>query len=422
MEVLVIGLLSTLRHWKSGEPTAGKNVTLDQLIDLLNLGGVEEGLLSEATYFACLKVLSESIGKLPLKLLETTANNSVRPAYEHPLYNVLRYRPNPYMTGTAFWSTVEFNRNHYGNAYCLITEFGAGTKLWILPSDHVQIWYDDAKLLSDVTDIWYIYTCAAGIFKFSSEEVLHFRTSSTLDGIKGLSVREILRTTLVGNQKAQKMLNRLYENGFTAKAVVQYTGNLNDENEKIFTKKIQDFATGRDMDIKSIIPLPAGATIQPLNIKLTDAEFLEIKKYSALQIAAAFGVKPNQINDYEKASYASAEAQQLAFYVDTLLYPLKQYEEEIGYKLLTADEMKRGLRPKFNVSVILRADIKTQIDTLSAAVGNFIYTPNEARAMLDMESKPGGNQLIGNGSTIPIQQVGNQYAKGGDKENEESDT
>lgn len=54
-----------------------------------------------------------------------------------------------------------------------------------------------------------------------------------------------------------------------------------------------------------------------------------MKKYSALQIASAFGIKPNQIGDYEKSSYASSEAQQLSFYVDTMLYILKQYEEGI---------------------------------------------------------------------------------------------
>ena len=66
------------------------------------------------------------------------------------------------MTSTTFWSTVEYNRNHYGNAYVLInTEKKKGNKvettLWILPSEDVEVWYDDAKKLSDIPDIYYIY-------------------------------------------------------------------------------------------------------------------------------------------------------------------------------------------------------------------------------------------------------------------------
>ena len=99
--------------------------------------------------------------------------------------------------------------------------------------------------------------------------------------------------------------------------------------------------------------MPLGATLTPLNTKFTDNQFLELKQYSALQIASAFGIKPYQIGDYTKSSYASAEAQQLSFYVDTLLYILKQYEEELTYKLLSRKECTNGLHFKFNVAVIL---------------------------------------------------------------------
>ncbi|MDL2252655.1 phage portal protein [Ruminococcaceae bacterium OttesenSCG-928-I18] len=392
-------------------------MTLNELIDFLNLSGVPRGKLSEATYFACLKILSESVGKLPLHLMQHQKNGGVDKARDHPLYFILKTRPNPYMTSTSFWATVEINRNHYGNAYVLINNLGSpkDTTLWILDPTKVRVWWDDAKMLSTVSDVWYLYHAPDGkTYKFSSSQILHFKTSTSFDGITGLSVSEILATTLKGAQKAQDLVNKMYETGFVAKAVVQYTGGLNDENAKIFSKQIEDFALGKDEDLRAIIPLPYGAQLNPLNMKFTDAEYMAVRKHTALQIAAAFGIKPNQINDYEKASYASAEAQQLAFYVDTLLFILKQYEEETTFKLLGKDECaKKGLHWKFNVSVILRADQKTQIETLRMGVAGFIYTPNEARAMLDKPALPGGDQLVGNGSTIPLTKVGDQYPAGG---------
>ena len=393
---------------------------LNQLIDFLGLRGTKEKALSEATYFACLKVLSESVGKLPLKLLKHQENNGITTAREHPIYSILHDRPNSYMTATSFWSTIEQNRNHFGNAYAFIKGAGSGMSLWILPSEEVEIWYDDKKILSDVPDIYYMYSHGGKIYQFSSEQILHFKTFNTFDGIKGISVREQLKTTIDGNVKSQKMLNSMYKSGFTAKAVVQYTSDLSESNLKKFKDKIEKFA-GSDLDdeeTKNIIPLPVGTELKPLNIKLADNQFIDVKKYSALQIAAAFGIKPNQIGDYEKSSYASAEAQQLSFYVDTLLYIIKQYEEELNYKLLSNEEIRNGYYFKFNVAVILRADLKTQIETLSQAVSNFIYTPNEARALLDLEAKEGGNQLLGNGASIPVQLAGTQYIKSDGKEEE----
>lgn len=397
-----------------------KEIELNQLIDFLGIGGTKEKALSEATYFACLKVLSESIGKLPLKLLKHEGNQGVVTARKHPLYNVLYSRPNPYMTSTNFWSTVEQNRNHHGNSYVYIKGAGSKTSLWILPSDDVEVWYDDNKILSDIPDIHYLYSKGGKLYDFKSDEIMHFKTSNTFDGIKGISVREQLKMTIEGNIKAQKMLNAMYKNGFTAKAVVQYTSELSDKNLEKFKNKIEKFA-GSDLDdeeTRNIIPLPVGTSLNPLNIKLTDNQFIEVKKYSAIQIASAFGIKPVQIGDYEKASYASSEHQQLSFYVDTLLYILKQYEEEINYKLLSADDIKNGYYFKFNVAVILRADMKSQIETLCQGISNFLYTPNEARALLDMEAKDGGDQLLGNGATIPVQLAGTQYTKSDGKEEE----
>jgi HK97 family phage portal protein len=371
----------------------------------------DERVLSEATYFACMKVLSEAIGKLPLKLLKYNEKNGVETARKHALYYLLHDRPNPYMTSTSFWSTVEFNRNHYGNAYVWIQGAGEKMKLWILPSSSVQVLYDDAKILADQPDLYYLYSGGGRIYRFGSEEILHFKSSNTLDGIIGVSVQDQLKGTIGGGVKSQKMLNKMYSSGFTAKAVLNYTGSLSDANVQELVKMTEAYAKGElsNEGVENIIPIPLGFNLTPLNVKLADNQFIEVKQYTALQIASAFGIKPYQIGDYTKSSYASAEAQQLSFYVDTLLYIIKQYEEEITYKLLSSDEIANGYHFKFNVSVILRADLATQIDTLSKGVAGFIYTPNEARAMLDLEAKEGGDKLLGNGASIPVELAGTQY-------------
>ncbi len=389
-----------------------------KLADFLGIDkNMDKDVRSEATYFACLKILSEAVGKLPLKLLRKTKKDGVIEATKHPLYNIVRNRPNRFMTSTTFWSTNEYYRDHFGNAVSMIVDYGANMQLIPLDYSKVEIWYDDGKLLSDIPDVYYLYNTGEKYYKLSSEQVLHFKTSLTENGIKGLSVREMLKSTIEGNQKAQKIQNTLYDTGFTAKAVVQYTGALNDENVKKFLQNIENYAKGNVEVGKGIVPIPLGSQITPLNTKLADNEFLELKKYSALQIAAAFGIKPVQINDYSKSSYASSENQNLAFLVDTLLFILKQYEEELNYKLLSDSEVKQGYFFKFNTGMLLRADMKTQIESITQAISNGLYTPNEGRAYLDLEAKDGGDSLIVNGSMIRVEQVGSQYGANKDSSN-----
>lgn len=131
----------------------------DEFLKMLgiDIGSVDKNKLSEITYFTCLRLLSESIGKLPLKLYRDT-NNGLEKATDHNLYTLLKMQYNPYMTSSTFWSTVEANKNHYGNAYVYVnTERDKVKDLWILPSEHVQIWIDNAGIFQRENAIWYIW-------------------------------------------------------------------------------------------------------------------------------------------------------------------------------------------------------------------------------------------------------------------------
>ncbi len=379
----------------------------------------EKDLYSEATYFTCLKLLSETLAKMPLKLYQKR-NNDVFSADDTDVSFKLKYKPNDLMTPTMFWATIENNRNHYGNAYVWIRQeytpkkYGGELKIkdfWIMDSKSVNVYVlDDGRLVYQYTD-W----ITKQVYYFNQDEVLHFKTSATFDGITGKPVREILKDTINTNLSSQKFLNELNENGVSARLSLTVDNDINEVAKKQLMKRITEFSSGIK-NAGKVIPIPAGMRLQPLDIKLTDAQFLEIRKYTALQIASAFGVKPDMINDYSKSSYNSSEAQQLSFYIDTLQFILKQYEDEINYKLLLNRELKEGYFFKFNEKVLLRTDSSTQAEMLCKYVNNGIYTPNDARRKLDLNGVEHGDRLMMNGNYIPIEQVGEQYKKEDKKE------
>ena len=154
-------------------------------------------------------------------------------------------------------------------------------------------------------------------------------------------------------------------------------------------------------------------TLQPLSTTLADAQYAELKKYSALQIAAAFGIKPNQLNNYDKSSYSNSESQQLAFLIDTMSYRLTQYEQEINYKCLSDQQRKEGYYYKFNEKALLRTDSKTQKDVIIGYVQNGIYQINEGRDLLDLPAVEGGDVNMVNGTYQPITQIGAAYGING---------
>ena len=368
--------------------------------------------LSEVTYFTCLKVLSESVGKLSLHLKDNDNNRILN----HEALQKLKFSPNPFMTPTPMMTLLEMWRNHHGNAYAYLSYDDRGHLVGIYPfhPQKVRIWIDNAKIFSGKEDLYYEYNKDGKIYLFKKDEILHLKGGLSKDGIVGMSVRETLATTLNGTKASQKYLNNLYDRGLTSKAILRYTGDLNKDLQKKMLEAIEEFISTEN-NPTGILPLPPGMDIVPLDLKLTDSQFFELKKYNALQIAAAFGVKPNHLNDYDKSSYSNSEMQNLTFYIDTLLYILTLYEEEFNLKLLTESERLKGLHFEFNVASILKGDLKTQAECITKYLQSGVYTINEARKKAGLPAIDGGDVIVMNGSYVPLEKLGIAYEKGGAK-------
>lgn len=371
-----------------------------------NQAGEDGPDISEITYFVCMKKLSESLGKMPVHLKDMDKNR----IEDHETYLILNVQPNPVMTPAQFFTYMEFCRNHHGNGYAFISRnvFGNITGLYPLDPQMVQVWVNNTEQFTS-RQYYYFYTDShtGKNYWFSPDDVLHVKSWMTdRSGLAGKSVREILHSYMKGNKASQKFLTNLYEKGMTANAVVKYVGELDKGRQKELVKQMTEFA-GKNTD--RILPLPLGFDLQTLDLKLTDAQFYELKKFSGLQIAAAFGIMPNHLNNYEKSSYANSSMQNLTFYVDTLLYNVTLYEQEMKRKLLTTEQQRAGQSFEFNVSVILRGDPVQQAEMINKYVTGSVYTINEGRRNAGLPPKEDGDVILVNGSFVKLEDIGKAY-------------
>ena len=389
----------------------GGSISMSDIINLFSgSGGAAYGAdISEITYFTCLKTLSEALGKMPVHVVDAQKRR-----IKHETTPVIETQTNNVQTPCQFFTQMEYSRNHYGNAYAYIARDARGrvSGLYPLISPAVQIWVNNTESIT-ARPYYYYYTSpnSGGTYWLDPQDIIHVKAWITEEsGHAGKSVRQILAESLTGNKAAQAFLNDLYQKGLTANAVVKYVGDLSRDKQKLMLDKIEEQAreNGRRM-----IALPVGFDIQTLDLKLSDSQFFELQKYGALRIAAAFGVKPNFLNDYSKSSYANSAAQNLSFYVDTLLYNISGYEQEMNRKLLTQAEQAAGISYKFNLWSILRSDPDKQAEILQKMTTTGIYSVDEARYRMDMPPCEGGNVHMIPGNYIKLTQIGG-YMEGGD--------
>jgi HK97 family phage portal protein len=389
------------------------------LLELLGISPDEvnvygKNALKVATVFACIKILAESVSKLPLKVYQED-ENGINKAVRHYLYKLLKLRPNPYMSASDFAKCNETQRNTYGNAYVNIEtdEKGRIVGLWPIDSSKVTIWIDDVGLLSSKNKIWYEVDVGAERRKLMPDEILHFKSGVTLDGIVGIPPLDYLRMTVENAASAEKFINNFYKQGLQVKGIVQYVGDLNEDAKRTFREKFEEMSSGLKNSHR-IALMPIGYEFKPISLSMSDAQFLENTELTIRQIATAFGIKMHQLNDLSRATHHNVAEQQRQFYVDTLLPILTMYEQEMTYKLFLDSELEAGYYVKFNVDSILRSDIKTRYEAYGIGIEKGFITPNEARALEEKPPLPGGDQLVFNGNVIPLTMAGQQYLKGGD--------
>lgn len=381
-------------------------------IDDIDITG--KNSLQQATVFGCLRILSDTVSKLPIKIYKK--DNGVKKVTDHYLEPLLKLRPNPYMSSSDFWKCVELQRNIYGNSYVAM-EFdkkGKVRALYPLDSSQMKIYVDNTGVLGSDNNIWYIYTDNLGFkHKFMNDEILHFK-ALTLDGLAGISVIDRLKHLIENGKSSEKYINNFFKNGLQVKGIVQYVGDLNPKAEETFRTEFERMSSGLK-NAHRIAMLPIGYQFQPIGQKLVDAQFLENTQLTIRQIASVFGIKMHQLNDLEKATHTNIAEQQREFYIDTLQSILTMYEQELIYKLFLNTEIRKGYYLKFNVDSILRADIKTRYESYRIGVQGGFITPNEVRELEEKEPKEGGDELLVNGNMMPVKIAGEQYKKGSEK-------
>lgn len=343
----------------------------------------------DATYYTCLKILSEAMSKIPCWVRGADGGKVTNGRLPY----LVGLKPNDFQTAAEWLGYMEFCRNHYGNGYSVVVYRNDGEIDGLYPLNPLQV----TVMVNNTRDFkakyWYQYTGGNGVLNIDAGNIIHVKNwyRRYENPIVGISVKDTLHRTMAGVKSGQDVQNRLFKQGMNPNSCLKYTGDLSKEGRK---KALLDLKEVAGVIDNRIFTVPMGWELTPLQLNLADSQFLQMRKYSSSQIAAAMGIPSQMLNDLEKSSYSTATALQLAFLQSTLSYIIEIYEQELTAKLLTESEFLSGMGIKFNLSSLLRSDPVQQATMLRTYVDGSIYKINEARAFAGLPPIDGGDVLM----------------------------
>lgn len=319
--------------------------------------------------YACVRVLAETIGTLPLFVYRRLEPRGRERDNRHPLYSILHERPNPLMTGVEFRECMMGHAALRGNAYAEIVPLaGGGVELWPLRPDRMRV-----VQLSD-REIGYLYRLPSGEERALPRSRVHHWRGLSSDGLIGYSPVALAREAIGLGLALEEFAARLFGNNARPGGVLQTKDRLSDEGAKRLKASWEEAHRGLEASHRVAI-LEEGVTWQSVSMNADDAQFLESRKMQTTEIARIFRIPPHLIQDLERATFTNIEHQGLEFVTHTLRPWLVRIEQAIKRDLLAEDSHYA----EFLVDGLLRGDIQSRYAAYSVAKQNGWLSANDIR-------------------------------------------
>lgn len=346
-----------------------------------------------ATVFTCVLVRAESLSTLPVNVMQSTPNGSIV-AYNHPVYKLIHNKPNPFQTASSFWKSVSAHIDLCGDCFAIIKYSGRvqPVRIDLIPDpDGVSI------LETENGHALYEYKGK----RYQDYEILHFKDLS-LDGFRGCS-------KIKYNSSTVGYAGKLKSFGSNAIGVKPPGYFSTDQSYDVIKKQESNLSLGWNEKIaEGRTPvLPFGLKYNNLQISPGDAQYLDAVEATKEDICGIFRTPPTLIQNYDRATFANAEQQDLVFIKYTMLPIITNIEQECNAKLF-AESNATSQTPyyvKINVNAFMRGDFATRTNGYKTLWERGLITGNMVADLEDWNHFEGGDKRFIPMNMIPLDKV-----------------
>lgn len=344
----------------------------------------ENSALNLSAVWACVRVISEAVASLPIGVFKEDDNGNRGLDKASPIYSLLAYEPNNYMTSFIFREVLMNNLLIHGNSYFKIKRDSS-----LRPIELIYLNPDDVEPVKMDDGVYY------NVDKYSNPipqyDMLHF-SGMGYDGVKGKSVLRTHADTIGLSLGANVTATSYFGSASQLGGVLRHPGKLSEEAAARLRTSWNNNYGGPYNSGKTAV-LEEGLDFKAISIPASDRQLLDSRLFQVQEIARIFRVPPHLIGDLSKANYNSMEQLSIEFVRTTLRPYLVNIESELNRKLFR--ESERGTYyVKMSVEGLLRGDSQARANYYREMLQTGVFSINEVRRFEDLNPIVNGDKHL----------------------------
>lgn len=364
----------------------------------------EESAMAISTVYSCVTLIAETVASLPMNVYKERKGGGKDKAKYHPLFDLLHNSPNESPMTKFSW--MEAQTGHLllrGNRFDYIEQNAIGQTAALWPLDPTKI--KMRRKGKRGSDYEYVRTLDDGREKtIPADKVLHVAGFSK-NGLMGQSVVGFQREKLGIAAALDEFEGRFFGNGTNPGAIVsmppEAAGRMKAEDVTAWQKMYAAQFGGLSKS-HGVMFLANGEKFERASMPLDDAQFLSLVKQGATEVCGWFKVPPHMVGILDNATFSNIEHQAIQFAVNTIRPWLVRKEQAINKRLFTAAERRQGYYVENIIEGLLRGDAQARAEFYRAMSSAGALSPNDMRALENMNPVDGGDQYFVPLNWIPL--------------------
>lgn len=387
-------------------------MSLSQLFDFIQSGDAtysgkyinQNTALTLSAVFAATRVLANGVAQMPLLTMRRLGPNKNEQATDHYLYPILKDEVGNHMTAFRWKRLMMTNVVLRGNAIATYDTLGNGriTNIRAVSNDRVKFLPQrDGSLRYLIQQLDANGEASGQWLEYSANRVFHLRGLESADNGIGLSPITLARQAIGLGLATEEYGAKLFSNGALMKGYLKYPGKLSPQGIQNLENSFNLRAGGGNANAHKTPVFEQGMEFVKVSIDPADAQFLESRKFTVLEVCRWMGTKPHMLAELGGANHSNIEQESIEHLRDCLGPWMENVTQEIEHTFLSAQERKT-IYVMFQTDVMLRGDKLSRYQAHGIGIQNGFLTPDEARAEEGRNPAANGDQLLCNGTMIPL--------------------